>query len=293
MLSIEPYIASLQSPDSRRTMRAALQRVAGILGGGNVAWARLELADFQCIRAHLARHYSPRTGALCIAALRGLYRTALLTGEKCERQLELVRQLRIKGSRLPAGRALTDEEIRALIEAVKLTARPRGPLLRALLLIMLGTGLRRAEVCALRLSSLSAAGLRIIGKGNKERLAPLDRTTRDACNAWLRERQRLRPKHPYLFSFRGKPLSPDTLYNLFHSLAQRAGVAHFGVHDLRRTFASRLLAGGFSLGEVQVLMGHASIEMTTRYDRRTFDAVHAKRVAFNLQGDSHGNEAAW
>lgn len=143
------YIARL-APGSRRTMRAALDLVAGILAPGTDAWSfpwhQVRYQHAQAVRAVLAERYAPNTANKVLAALRGClkeaWRLGLVAAEEYHRAADLER---VRGERLPAGRGLSPGEIRALFEACR-DGTAAGARDAALLAVLYGCGLRQAEV---------------------------------------------------------------------------------------------------------------------------------------------------
>jgi integrase/recombinase XerC len=124
-------------------------------------------------------------------------------------------------------------------------------------------------VCALGLASYDpvAGRLRVIGKGDRERLIPVGEPARDALDAWL---QSGRPRaagasDALLVSARGRPLSPSDVRRTLERRARVAGVSARAPHALRHAYATHLLEGGAGLREIQELLGHASAATTQIY----------------------------
>jgi len=129
-------------------------------------------------------------------------------------------------------------------------------------------GLRIQEAVSLRPQHVDAAGgvLRVIGKGNKERLVPLPHSLLAAMRrAWCTHRH---PQWVFATS-RQNPLCPETLRRAFHAAAAQADVRGLTPHALRHGFATRLLERGVDLRVVQILLGHASIRSTEIYTHLT------------------------
>jgi site-specific recombinase XerD len=139
----------------------------------------------------------------------------------------------------------------------------------ALLELLYGCGLRASEVCGLELAAYDAAAgrLRVIGKGDRERIVPVGEPARDALDAWLREG---RPRvagacSALLLSVRGRRLSPSDVRRALERRARVAGVSARSPHALRHAYATHLLEGGAGLREIQELLGHASAATTQIY----------------------------
>lgn len=279
------YLASL-APSGRRTMRGRLERVADMIRGERdltrVPWQELRFEHLAALRASLEEQgLSPASVNATLYALRGVstacWNLGLLSADDLAR---LKNVACVRGSRLPAGRALSSGELLALLEACAGDASPAGTRDAALLCVLYSGGVRRAEVVALQVSDYDEAGhsLRVRGKGNKERLVYLSSGALDAVSDWLSLRQQLgaSPEEGPLFLALLKngtlcqeaPLSAQAIYNVLKKRASQAGVKSFSPHDLRRTFVGDLLERGVDIATVQHLAGHANVSTTARYDRR-------------------------
>lgn len=278
------YLASLGSEKGRRTMRGALDAVARILGSTaeRLPWAMLEYQHLQALRSRLAERYAPATCNKLLAATRGVLREArrlgLMSAEACARASDVKP---VRGQRLPKGRSLGPGEVHLLLRAAA-GDRLAGARDAALLAVLYGSGLRRAEAVALELADWRAddGSLRVRGKGNKERVAYVA-AGRPFLDAWLAARG-TEPGPLFLPIDRwgkraSRPLTDGAVRVILRRLAARAGVADFSPHDCRRTFISDLLDAGADLSVVQQLAGHAQVTTTQRYDRRGEDAK--KRAA--------------
>ena len=139
--------------------------------------------------------------------------------------------------------------------------------LYVLLELLYATGMRVSELVSLRRSAVmrDASFLTVTGKGNKERIVPVNDRARDAVKAWLA----ILPVQPWLFPAGGEDgcLSRQVFARDLKALAGRAGIsaARVAPHVLRHAFASHLLQGGADLRVVQMLLGHADISTTQIY----------------------------
>ena len=285
------YLARL-APRSRRTMRGALERLAQLASGGTMTaetcpWQELTYAHTAALRSALLERYSsPATVNRHLAALRGVLRECLRLGLMSpEDHVRAIDLAPARGSRLPAGREVAPGEIHALFAACAADTSPAGARDAALLALLYGCGLRRSEAVALDVASYDAATgeLRVLGKGNKARLAFLTNGTRRAVEAWLAVRgdapgALLCPVNKAGKVTVRRMTDQAVLYRL-RTRAEQAGVATFSPHDLRRSFVSHLLEAGADISSVQGLAGHASVTTTQRYDRR---GDGAKRRAVEL-----------
>jgi integrase len=298
------YLARL-SPGSRRTMAAALRRVACLVTGEperpdahlRFAWAALRYQHTAAIRARLAETAAPATANKVLAALRGVLREAWRLGQlEAEDYRRAVDLEPVRGTALPRGRALNRGEVLALVDACKRAPSPAGARDVALLAVLYGGGLRRAEVVALNLADFDAdTGALVVrhGKGNRARTVYATNGSRAALQAWLTVRG-LEPGPLFLRARKGGTLTPagltpQAVLVILEHRAQAAGVARFSPHDLRRTFISELLDGGADLATVRALAGHAHVETTARYDRR---GEQAKRRAAEMLHFPYATAAA-
>lgn len=168
--------------------------------------------------------------------------------------------------RLPA--VLAGSEVERLLEAVRL------PVLRAVLLTAYAAGLRVGEACRLKPSDIDSQRMLIRvreGKGGDERHVMLSGRLLGELRSYWRE---VRPSGPYLFPDRcGQGhICPRTVQRAARQAAVRAGIGkRVTPHVLRHSFATHLLEAGGDIRAIQVLLGHRSIETTTRY-------VHVSRA---------------
>ncbi len=166
---------------------------------------------------------------------------------------------------------LNRDQIDCLLDAPD-ASKPTGLRDRAMLELLYATGLRVSELCAVRLADLqSEAGLlRTIGKGNKERIAPVGKPALAAVRLY---RESARPKllngraSPYLFvTARGGALTRQAFWKLLAAHGKKAGIFHdLTPHVIRHSFATHLLEGGADLRSVQTMLGHADISTTQIY----------------------------
>jgi site-specific recombinase XerD len=280
------YLTRL-APGSRRSQKAALETMAGILTTGRIGidelpWHRLGYQHTQALRAALAERFSPATANRHLAALRGVLREAwrlgLMSAEDLQRAIDLPA---VRGERLPRGRALSRGEFRALFESCR-KGRPGDTRDAALMGVLYAAGLRRAEVVALELSDYDpeTGSLTVRGKGNKERMAYIDDGAAEAMAAWLITRGDVPGPLFCPVNQTGqvviRRMTDQAVYSILKSRAVKAKVKSFSPHDLRRSCVSDLLDAGVDISVVQQFVGHANVTTTARYDRR---GEHAKKKA--------------
>ena len=181
--------------------------------------------------------------------------------------------------RLP--KAISVEEVAALLEAAGADETPRAVRDRALLELLYGCGARISEAVGLDLDELDLEQgvVRLVGKGSKERVVPVGSYAREAVRAYL---VRARPAlaaagkgSPALFlNSRGGRLSRQSAWTALRAAARRAGITReVSPHTLRHSFATHLLDGGADVRVVQELLGHASVTTTQVYTLVTVDRL--------------------
>lgn len=183
------------------------------------------------------------------------------------------------GEKLPD--TLSIDEVATLLDACP-TETPVGLRDKALLETLYATGARVSEVLDLRVDDATAAIdadgiLAVTGKGNKQRLVPLGRHSKDAIEAYL---VRGRPvfasgkSHALFLNKRGGGLSRQSAWTVIKQAAERAGIhKEVSPHTLRHSFATHLLEGGADVRSVQELLGHASVTTTQIYTHITADSL--------------------
>lgn len=216
---------------------------------------------------------SPSARAVTIVAVRSFYawRSSRRGGRNCAAELRVPRRPR----RMP--RKYTPGQLRKLFAAAE-KSNYGGELTRvrdrAILLLLYSAGLRREELCTLRLADVTIetariATVRVFGKGAKERVVAVEGPVVNALAEWIQLRTQSRhARLPELFcsvGAEGGALQPTGLERIVKRTAQRAGLTHWGVHMFRVTFATQLYDEGVDLERIRIVMGHESIETTRGY----------------------------
>ena len=180
---------------------------------------------------------------------------------------------------------------RAAPPPTRRAARPgaAGALARrdlAILEMLYATGARVAELCGLDLGDVdvSQRTVRVIGKGDKERMVPYGEPAARALDGWLAARPRLASgasADALFLGARGGRIDPRIVRGVVHRAAADAGVPDLGPHGLRHSAATHVLSGGADLRVIQELLGHASLATTQRYTHVSTDrlrSVYARAV---------------
>ena len=225
------------------------------------SWLARTLADGGA-RSTIARH---------TAAIRNFTSWAMREGILASDPAALLSSPRAD-QRLPSP--LDESDARALLNTARDEAAAGGASqIRnwAILELTYACGLRVSEVCALDISSLNREALtvRVVGKGNKERVVPYGPPAADALDHWLvRGRPQLageRSGHALFLGDKGGRIDPRIVRSMVHKMAARAGVHDIAPHGLRHSTATHLLQGGADLRAVQEMLGHSSLSTTQRY----------------------------
>ena len=253
-------------------------------GSDGAPWGRSADAavEYLAARTHRGqrgvRGLAPTSLRRRAAALKGFYRFAYGEGlieADVASHLDLPRQSR----RLPD--TLDIQDVERLLEA----AAAAGARDRALLELLYAAGLRVSEALGLDREDLSIDGafVRVIGKGDKERLVPIGEEALDALAAWMDgPRAALLARHhvhpvrggPLFLGDRGRRLARQQAWAVVTTAASRAGLSgNVSPHTLRHSFATHLLEGGADLRVVQELLGHASISTTQLYTHLTGERI--------------------
>jgi integrase/recombinase XerD len=273
------YLAELGVSDPSQVSSAMIGNYAarlreGIAASDGDGWIEAPLANASVARA--------------VIAVRSLHRFAAAEGLTAEDPARSVRPPK-PPRRLP--KALSLEQVQAIL-AVPATDSEVGLRDAALLELLYGTGIRISEAVTLDVDEVDrlartpadepAPGLRVLGKGDKERIVPVGSYARKALDAYL---VRGRPMlvaagrgTPALFvNTRGDRLSRQSAWAVLRSVAEKAGItAEVSPHTLRHSYATHLLDGGADIRVVQELLGHASVTTTQIYTLVTIE--HLREV---------------
>jgi integrase/recombinase XerD len=252
--------------------------------GTSVAWADGPDAALRYLAARTRRGrrsdpgLAPTSLRRRAAAIKGFYRFAFgegLIGVDVAAHIDLPRMPRLLPETLSAA------------ETERLLGAPPAEALldRALLELLYAAGLRVSEALRLDLEDLSLDGafVRVIGKGDRERLVPVGEVALEALRAWLdRPRRQAVAEHhlqavrggPVFLGRRGRRLARQQAWAIVKRAAAGAGLAgRVSPHTLRHSFATHLLEGGADLRIVQELLGHASISTTQLYTHVTGERI--------------------
>ncbi len=164
--------------------------------------------------------------------------------------------------------------------AQQLIAAADTPWTKAMVVLLLSTGIRRSEAVGITLDDLNLEERQLLirGKGDKERVVPLTDQAVEAIQAYLPHRTKTQSRHLFVSAWKGEPIHGRCINRMLQIVIQRAGLAGQGItpHKLRHTFATHLIRNGVDIRTVQELMGHSELETTAKYlhsDTRTKQAA--------------------
>ena len=232
-----------------------------------------ESADTAIIEAFIADRVgeglSKRSQARLVSSLRSFYSFLAEEGQIPDNPCDNLVIPRLR-PHLPS--VLTYDEVKAILDSVDLS-KPEGHRNRAMLEVLYSCGLRVSELVSLHISDLfpEEGFIRVIGKGNKQRLVPLGEPARDQIKYWMADRKQFtKPKkdaEDILFlNRRGGKLSRVMVFNIVREQAAKAGITkEISPHTFRHSFATHLVENGADLRVVQEMLGHESILTTEIY----------------------------
>ena len=212
---------------------------------------------------------SASSQARILSGLKSFYRY-LIQERICESDPTLLVSFPSIGRHIPE--VLSYEEIVSMLDCIDLSQQ-FGHRNKAIIEVMYGCGLRVSEVISLKISDIYVKDefIRIIGKGDKERLVPIGKKTlKELSNYTQGERlhQDIKAKFTdtVFINARGTGLTRQSVFLMVKSLAEKAGIKKtISPHTLRHSFATHLLEGGADLRAVQQMLGHSSISTTEIY----------------------------
>jgi site-specific recombinase XerD len=219
----------------------------------------------------------------CEAADNGLLAPELAQG--------ISRVKSVKSTGIRVGNWLSQKQAQALLSAPDIST-VRGLRDRAILAVLVGCGLRRSEVATLTFAHVQQRDGRwcvvdLVGKHGRVRTAPIPTWVKFAIDAWtsptaIGTGRVFRPVNK-AGSVTGERLGEKVVWQMLRLYAAEVGVPGIAPHDLRRTCAKLCRAAGGELEQIQMLLGHASVQTTERYLGTKQDLLHAPNDAIKLR----------
>ncbi len=272
------------SPKSVEAYLHDVQLLADFLGEDKIADATFE--ELQKFLKHLYESdFNARSQARIVSGMRAFYRYLIYANVREDDPTELLDAPKI-GMHLPD--VLTVEEIQSIMDVIDLST-PEGHRNRAMVEVMYGCGLRVSELVTLRLSNLffDDGFIKVVGKGNKERLIPIGKTAIKAVNDYVEGKRKLlkikKGEEDYVFlNRRGAHLTREMVFMLVKKWVAAAGIDKtVSPHTFRHSFATHLIEGGADLRAVQEMLGHESITTTEIYTHLDQDYLRTNIALFH------------
>lgn len=261
------YYLGIERQMSPNTVASYCSDVREFLEACGTPPGKVSSADVAAYFSHASERLSGRSQARALSALKAFFDWMIREGDRKDNPCDCIDSPKL-GRHLPE--VLSVDEVAAIIGSVR-TDSWTGIRDRAILEILYGCGLRVSELCALKISCVytDEGFVRVIGKGDKERLVPLGGMAADAFGDYLAVRPD--PAQPSLSDIAflnrfGRPLSRISVFNMVRRQALLAGVRkEISPHTFRHSFATHLVENGADLRVVQEMLGHESILTTEIY----------------------------
>ena len=226
-----------------------------------------------------------RSQSRIISGIKAFYKYLIMEDYITVDPTELLESPKI-GMKLPD--TLSVKEIDKLIAAIDLS-KAEGERNRAILEILYSCGLRVTELITLKLSNVSFVEgfIKVVGKGNKERLAPIGNTALKYLNIYINEvrnYQKIQKGHEDIIFLnrRGKQLTRVMIFTIIKKLAEKIGLKkNISPHTFRHSFATHLIQGGADLRAVQEMLGHESITTTEIYTHLDKEYLREAIITFH------------
>jgi integrase len=298
----------LRLPDLEQAKRAVLNSLAAASSQESYGHAIDEFIGWYCSEPRLAfnrtvvlryrsfleqRNLAPSTINVRLAAVRPLAYEAADTGLLSPDLAADIR--RVKGAKrlgVRIGNWLTVEQARALLQGLA-PDTPRGKRDRAILALLIGCGLRRAELVGLRSEDFQVREdhwvvADLVGKGKRIRTVPVPGWAKRCLDEWTSvagvSGGLVFRRVSRLGKVWGDGITPKAIWHIVKAAAAGAGIQNLAPHDLRRTCARLCHLAGGDLDQIQFLLGHASVQTTERYLGCKQKLRHAVNDSIQLEG---------
>ena len=257
----EAYVMTLGDGQSKKRVIQLLNQISRFFGAADLhamEWQMLTYDHVLAFRETRVRSgLSPATINLQLSVIKMTCKQCWLKNLMPLQTYAAIKEVKsVRGGRVPKGRALKPAESGRLLKTTEADGDIRSKRDAAIIALALGCGLRRSEIASLLLEQVDHVRhtITVRGKGNKERRVFLA----------VRRYGRISTGHS---------ITSSAVYQILKTRSSQSGVEDFSPHDLRRTFATRLLGAGTDINLVRKAMGHASVLTTQRYDKREDEEV--------------------
>ena len=261
-----------------------LNKLADFLTPKSISASKVRLNDLKDFITSISEILSETSQSRIISAIKSFYKFLLIENLIQIDPSENLVSPKI-GRKLP--NVLTIEEINLIINSVE--SNNVGIRNRAIIEIIYGCGLRVSELTNLLLSNLflKQGYIKIVGKGNKERLSPIGSLAIDSLNDFLTNvRPGLKINNKFsdhvFINNRGTSLSRSMIFKMIKKYTLKANIKKdISPHSLRHSFATHLVEGGANLRAVQEILGHSSITTTEIYTHLDSDYLRSNLVEYH------------
>lgn len=261
-----------------------LNKLSDFLTPKSISATKVRLNDLKDFITSISEILSETSQSRIISAIKSFYKFLLIENLVQTDPSENLVSPKI-GRKLP--NVLTIEEINLIINSVE--SNNVGIRNRAIIEIIYGCGLRVSELTNLLLSNLflKQGYIKIVGKGNKERLSPIGSLAIDSLNDFLTNvRPGLKINNKFsdhvFINNRGTSLSRSMIFKMIKKYTMKANInKDISPHSLRHSFATHLVEGGANLRAVQEILGHSSITTTEIYTHLDSDYLRSNLVEYH------------
>ena len=261
-----------------------LNKLSDFLTPKSISATKVRLNDLRDFIASISKILSETSQSRIISAIKSFYKFLLIENLIQTDPSENLVSPKI-GRKLP--NVLTIEEINLIINSVE--SNNVGIRNRAIIEIIYGCGLRVSELTNLLLSNLflKQGYIKIVGKGNKERLSPIGSLAIDSLNDFLTNvRPGLKINNKFsdhvFINNRGTSLSRSMIFKMIKKYTLKANInKDISPHSLRHSFATHLVEGGANLRAVQEILGHSSITTTEIYTHLDSDYLRSNLIEYH------------
>ena len=261
-----------------------LNKLSDFLTTKSISATKVRLNDLKDFITSISEILSEASQSRIISAIKSFYKFLLIENLIQTDPSENLVSPKI-GRKLP--NVLTIEEINLIINSVE--SNNVGIRNRAIIEIIYGCGLRVSELTNLLLSNLflKQGYIKIVGKGNKERLSPIGSLAIDSLNDFLTNvRPGLKINNKFsdhvFINNRGTSLSRSMIFKMIKKYTLKANIKKdISPHSLRHSFATHLVEGGANLRAVQEILGHSSITTTEIYTHLDSDYLRSNLVEYH------------
>lgn len=244
-------------------------------------WSNVQRTDVQdylmYLKANDQRAYAPSTQARKMAAIKSFFQFLAADNTVVQDPTSDLSSPRVQKY---WPKAITIQQVNALLETATRNTHPEGLRDRAMLEVLYATGVRVSELVNLNTGHISPEGqyLRCVGKGRKERLVPVHNRALDAVGTYLEQARpalaRDDQEVALFLNHRGQRLTRQGFWLILKAYSSAANVDGITPHTLRHSFATHMLNGGTDLRKVQEWLGHSSISTTQIYTQLNTERLH-------------------